>query len=307
MATTGRPKRDDLSLLRLAAEVWEQDDPEINYLARLHCLIGLPYRDPGDVAGWGRRNGNLSLVVQPGMQMGRDGVPVSVGLPYGTVPRLLLTWLSTEAVRTQSPVLTLGESLSSFMRSLGLQVTGGSGGTIARLRKQMERLFLATLTVKWEGNAMRQAASRLNVASCYDLWWSARDPEGSTLMPSTVRLSPDFFKEVIEHPVPLNMAALRALRGSAFRIDIYQWITYRNSYLRRKTEIPWDSLRAQFGCDLADNRHGRNRFRQEFERNLRQVLLVYREAVVEVNSKGVVLVPSRTHIPFRGLKQLAAE
>jgi hypothetical protein len=55
---------------------------------------------------------------------------------------LLRLWrLSTEAVRTQSPNLVLGESLSAFMRSLGLQPTGGKQGTIARLRKQMERLF----------------------------------------------------------------------------------------------------------------------------------------------------------------------
>ena len=31
-------------------------------------------------------------------------------LPYGNLPRLLLAWISTEAVRTQSPVLVLGPS-----------------------------------------------------------------------------------------------------------------------------------------------------------------------------------------------------
>src|SRR3954452_14174598 len=92
MARTGRPKRDDLALLNLAAEVWDDDGPEINFLARLHCLIGLPYRDPGDVPAWGRRNGNLSLLVQPGVQMAEDGTTSTVGYPYGTVPRLLLTW-----------------------------------------------------------------------------------------------------------------------------------------------------------------------------------------------------------------------
>jgi hypothetical protein len=297
MARTGRPKRDDLALLNLAAEVWDDDEPEINFLARLHCLIGLPYRDPGDVPAWGRRNGNLSLLVQPGVQMAEDGTTSTVGYPYGTVPRLLLTWLSTEAVRTQSPNLVLGESLSAFMRSLGLQPTGGKQGTIARLRKQMERLFLATLTVKWEGDPSRQAASRLNVASSYDLWWSDPDPnDPKLLLPSMVRLSPDFFAEVIEHPVPLNLNALRALRGSALRIDQYQWLTYRMSWLKRRTEIPWESLRTQFGSNLADTRYGRSRFRQEFERNLQQVLLVYWDCRVETNAKGIVLYPSPTHV-----------
>ena len=33
-------------------------------------------------------------------------------LPYGNLPRLLIAWLCTEAVRTQSRELVLGRSLS---------------------------------------------------------------------------------------------------------------------------------------------------------------------------------------------------
>ena len=36
-------------------------------------------------------------------------------LPYGNIPRLLLAWVCTEAVRTQSRELVLGASLSAFM------------------------------------------------------------------------------------------------------------------------------------------------------------------------------------------------
>ena len=35
-------------------------------------------------------------------------------LPFGNLPRLILAWVSTEAVRTQSRVLVLGKSLSEF-------------------------------------------------------------------------------------------------------------------------------------------------------------------------------------------------
>ncbi|MGB5163119.1 MAG: replication protein RepA [Thermoanaerobaculia bacterium] len=44
-------------------------------------------------------------------------------LPYGRYPRLLMAWLTTEAVRTREPVLQLGPSLSSFMSQLGIQIT----------------------------------------------------------------------------------------------------------------------------------------------------------------------------------------
>ena len=38
------------------------------------------------------------------------------GLPFGNLSRLLLAWVCTEAVRTQSRELFLGASLSGFMR-----------------------------------------------------------------------------------------------------------------------------------------------------------------------------------------------
>src|SRR3954452_14489477 len=299
MARTGRPKRDDLALLNLAAEVWDDDGPEINFLARLHCLIGLPYRDPGDVPAWGRRNGDLSLMVQPGVGMTADGQPHSIGFPYGTVPRLLLTWLSTEAVRTQEPTLLLGESLSAFMRNLGMTPSGGKNGTITRLKKQIERLFLATLTVRWEGDQNRQSGGRLNVASSYDLWWSDKDPEEPALMPSVVKLSREFYDEVTQHPVPLDIGVLRALRGSALRLDIYAFLCHRLSYLRRPTTIPWEALRGQFGSTLGKDKAGRARFKHEFERNMREVLLIYRSAQVESTRTGLVLSPSPTHVPAR--------
>jgi replication initiator protein len=304
MAAKGRPKRDELELARAAADLWEQDEPELNYLARLWCQTSLPYRDPGDVPAWGRRNGALSLVVQPGMMVGPAGQLESIGFPYGTLPRLLLTWLSTEAVRTQEPVLLLGDSLSAFMRALGLVPTGGRNGTITRLKKQMERLFLASLTVRWDSTPDRQAGGRLNVASSYDLWWSERDPDEPLLMPSTVRLSAEFFHEVTEHPVPLSLGALRALRGSALRLDIYVFLCHRLSYLHHPTTVSWEALRGQFGSTLGADKNGRGRFKQEFERNLREVLVVYREANVESTRAGLALQPSRTHVPLKGLRAL---
>ena len=146
--------------MRAAAEVWDQEDQTIGFLARLFAQTSLPYRDPGDVAMWGRRNGNLSLVVQPGMVVERDGTGRSLGYPFGTIPRLLLTWMSTEAVRTKSPELALGASLADFMRALDLQPSGGRNGSVGRLRTQMERLFQATLSVRWDGDASRESGGR---------------------------------------------------------------------------------------------------------------------------------------------------
>ena len=51
-------------------------------------------------------------------------------LPYGNLPRLLLAWVCTEAVRTQCRELVLGKSLSEFMRKL--DIYSDSGGSTWR-------------------------------------------------------------------------------------------------------------------------------------------------------------------------------
>jgi hypothetical protein len=76
----------------------------------------LPHSDPGDVPVWTRTNGRLTLVVRPYY----DHRQRRHLHPYGTVPRLLLFWMTTEAVRTRSRVLHPGDTVAEFMRELGL-------------------------------------------------------------------------------------------------------------------------------------------------------------------------------------------
>ena len=88
-------------------------------------------------------------------------------LPYGNLPRLLLAWVSTEAVRTGSRVLILGDSLSEFMRTLGIYNSGGNLQT--RLRNQMRRLFHCTVSLIYEDERGAAGASAL-VADRTEFW-----------------------------------------------------------------------------------------------------------------------------------------
>ena len=103
---------------------------DIGYVARVMVQATLPHKA---TAGneFQRENGYYSLTIL---------APSKVGLPYGSIPRLLLSWMTTEAVHTRSPVLELGPTLSAFMAELGLTRSGGPKGDITRLKKQIERL-----------------------------------------------------------------------------------------------------------------------------------------------------------------------
>lgn len=300
-----RAKKDNLELLRAAAEVWADEDPDIGYLTRLLTQTNLPYKDPGDIAVWSRQNGSVHLLVEPGRRLGADGTYRAI-YPYGILPRLLLIWMSSQAVKTRSPTLVLGSSLTNFMRDLGLRPTGGKTGSITRLRDQMERLLKARLSVEVKDGLHRDRAGQISVALRWDLFWGQNDDDQDPLLPSTIQLSKDFFDEIVAHPVPLNMGALAALRGSPMRLDIYAWLTWRMSYLSKPTVIPWDALMLQFGSNLAATKQGRQQFKRDFCSHLREVMLVYREAHVEPTETGLALRPSRTHVPFRGLRELAS-
>lgn len=294
----------DLAFVRRAAELWDDDQHEIGFVARVFCQLTLPYKDPGDVGAWVRRNGHLALTIQPRVRVDEDG-GYCFEHPYGTIPRLLLTWLATESVRTKSAELTLGDNLADFMSQLGLTPRGGVRGDITRLRSQMNRLFAARMTIEDYGDPNRDVGLQLQVGYLKDLWWSDADRNAGqrSLLPSTVRLSAEFFEHIIASPVPISLDALRALRGSPLRLDIYTWLVHRMFYLRRRTTVSWDQLRSQFGNQYAETRSGRFKFRKDFERHLAAVVVVYRDANVEATPTGVILRPSRTHIaprPARG-------
>jgi hypothetical protein len=93
------------------------------FLARQLIQATLPHSDP-KADTWTRRNGNFALAVQAGLN---PFTGKTYGIPYGIIPRLLLFWITTEAIKTNNPRLELGSSLAQFMRDVGLNPSTGGG------------------------------------------------------------------------------------------------------------------------------------------------------------------------------------
>ena len=290
MAERQRPIRrtDRERIAREALAISQQEAIEagsLGYMARLLVQATLPHKDPGQgVSTFERSNGDFHLVVM---------APPRIGLPWGKCPRVLLCWLATEAVRTRSRRIELGANLSTFMRDLGLIPTGGRWGTITRLRDQVRRLFSSTIRCSYSAPGRFEDTGFL-IASRVSLWWQPAAAEQSDLFGSFVELSSDFFNAVVERPVPIDLRVLRALR-SPLALDIYCWLTYRASYLRRRTEIPWPALALQFGAGYTELRM----FRYHFLRQLRSVLRLYPAARVSESSDALALSPAAPHVPRR--------
>lgn len=272
------------TLISQALEIEARDAREagaLGYMARALTLATMPHRRTAENE-FERRNGAFTLTML---------APSRVGLPYGSVPRLLVAWLTTEAVRTRERQIVLGERLSEFMAKLDLVPTGGRWGTITRLREQMQRLFASSVSCLYEdGN--RWSLDSVRVADRADLWWSPKAPEQAALWRSAVILGERFFEEAVQSPVPIDLRALKVLRRSPMALDIYCWLTHRMSYLRRPLVIPWGALQTQFGADYRVLRQ----FKANFLIQLRAVQAVYPEAKVEEAAEGLRLKPSPTHV-----------
>ena len=181
-----------------------EEDPDLGFMARLLALCSLPRSNPGNRLQYKRVNGPFTLYMT-----------ASGGnkLPYGNLPRLILAWVCSEAVRTQSRELILGKSLSEFMRTLGVYSSSGEKHT--RLRNQMKRLFGCTVSMIYENERGEQFVSSL-IAERGEFWWNERKPDEPSLWNSKIELGEKFFNEIINHPVPLDMNTLKALKRSAW-------------------------------------------------------------------------------------------
>ena len=206
---------DQVNLLAKASEA----TADTGFMARLMMLCSLPRTNPGRQLQYKRVNGPYTLIVTA---VGQSG------LPFGNLSRLLLAWVCTEAVRTQSRELFLGASLSGFMRKLGIAPVGCAR---TRLSNQMKRLFNAHIQLAYED---KQVSASVNspVASRTEFWWNERRPNEQGLWDSQIELGEKFFHEIIQHPVPLDLNILKALKRSSLGLDLYLWLTYRTFTLR---------------------------------------------------------------------------
>ena len=290
---------DQVDLLVRASEA----TADTGFMARLMMLCSLPRTNLGRQLQYKRVNGPYTLIMTAVGQ---------TGLPFGNLSRLVLAWVCTEAVRTQSRELILGPSLSEFMRKLGIAPVGYAR---TRLRDQMKRLFNAHIQLVYED---KQVSVSVNspVASRTGFWWSELTPGELGLWDSKIELGEKFFQEIIRHPVPLDMNILKAMKRSSLGIDFYLWLTYRTFTLKRPLRLSWRQLYRQFGLDpaRAEDRRTADAFRTDCLRELKKIKIAWPGLIFAVDAGVLILWPSKPaitakapsvreispHVPFPG-------
>ena len=261
-------------------------DADLGFMARLLTLCSLPRTNPGNRLQYKRVNGPYQLYMIAG---GGNK------LPFGNIPRLLMAWVCTEAVRTQSRELILGSSLSEFMGKLGMDSVGGAR---TRLRNQMRRLFNAHVQLVY-ADQHRETSVSSSVADRTDFWWNDCKPGEPMLFNSKIELGEKFFQEIITHPVPIDMNTLTALKRCALGLDLYLWLTYRTFALRAPQRLTWRQVYRQFGLypDKAHDKRTVLDFRRNVLRELKKIKLAWPGLNYSTAPGLLILHPSIPTIP----------
>src|SRR5580704_2183833 len=156
-------------LLNAATDIMTNQSKQIDFLHTVQCQCVLPYRNPGElVREWDRRQGNAALRIEAGSALDpKTNEYVKLGLPYGEMPRLVLIHLASEAIRTNSPIVDVEDSMTGFARSLGIETNGNH---LKGLKDQLARLAAATVRIgiMEEGRAIQVQTP---FVTAFDLWF----------------------------------------------------------------------------------------------------------------------------------------
>lgn len=241
---------------------------------------------------WRRQGYRTTLLVESG----RTGKGGWIGVPYGSVARLILLYLQTEAIRTNYPEVELGRSMHAWLFRMGIS-TGGKNYKL--VGEQARRISACRLTFLTEipGAELRQNGAFVQNAITLT---SAADERQRALWQDRVRLDDGFWRSLREHPVPVREEAVRAIGARSLALDVYIWLAYRLHSLARTTPVTWTALHAQFGAGFKAVRQLKPTFREA----LTLALAVYPEARVDLEPAGAVLHPSLPAVPRGEAKRI---
>jgi hypothetical protein len=270
----------DRLCVEAAYEVLSDEEGRIGLVHAGFAMTALPHKRIGEPV-WERDGGQVKLLVESGLDIRK----LQIGVPYGSIARMILLYLQTQAVRTRSREVELGASMNAWLTAMGIPV---GGKTYQIVREQSRRISRCRLTffrrtekaeIVTNGAFVRDAILPLNPDA----------PEQLPLWQERVRLDEGFYQSLIDHPLPLRETAVRQISNRSMAIDLYIWLAYRLHVLKAPVEVGWPALRRQFGESYAQLRF----FRRDALPPLKLALAVYPEARVAVDDRtGITLYPS---------------
>jgi len=277
--------------IEAAAQLLAEEESRLGITHAGFAMTSLPHKRVADPF-WKRQGNRTTLLVESG----RDSQGDLLGVPYGSIARLILLYLQTEAIRTSNPEVELGRSMKAWMTRMSLSP---GGKTYQLVSEQARRISGCRLTFFTDLTTAELRSNGAFVQSSISLAGLADESQPS-LWQDRVRLDDGFWRSLKEHPVPVREEALKAIGTRSFAIDVYIWLAYRLHALARPTPVTWAALHSQFGAGFRLVRQ----LKPTLLEALQLALAVYPEARVDVDEQGIILHPSLPAVPRAEARRL---
>lgn len=263
----------------------------------IHTVLAqcfLPYRDP-KTAHWQKQNGDFSIILTSGAVQNPSNPKelLNAGLPFGPKPRLFQSYICTQVIKQQSPVIPVERSMTAMLRELGFEPRGGKRGSIGSFKEQITRFAACNFTIVGPGPRGTRRYIKTPPIKRFDVWFPS-DPNQGTLWPSEIVLTDEYFLSLKDHAIPFNFQALKAIQQKPRAQDIYLWMTQRLCRIdqRKPLLMRWPDLHEMFGGQSSFRK-----FKENFPGDLKAAWVSYHEARIEEHEEGYVFKASPPPIP----------
>ena len=268
-----------------AALVPSEEESRLGITHAGFAMTSLPHKRIED--GFWRREGHRTTLL---VESGRTRNGNLVGVPYGSIARLILLYLQTEAIRTNTPEVELGKSMKSWMSRMSLTTGGKTYQLVTEQARRISACRLTFFTDRENGGESRHNGAFVQDAITFA---NVIDEDQRGLWQDRVRLDPSFWRSLKDHPVPVREEAIQAIGTRSLAIDVYIWLAYRLHSLGKPTSVSWAAVHGQFGAGFRLVRQ----IKPTFIEALNMALAVYPEARVDADKQGLILHPSPPAVP----------
>lgn len=284
----------DRDIVEAASAYMSDEDNGLGFIYSGWAQCALPHRRLKPHEPWQMSSHRVRLIIEPGIKPIGDGEELAhVGVPFGAHGRLILLFLQTEAIRTNSREIELGKSLRQWMKRIGISPSGSAARSV---KDQAERISRCRLTFHINDGKGANALVNQAIVDGALFLDNPSSPETSGTI-EIAKLSEGYFDQLKKHPVPVHEAAVRAISNNSAALDVYVWLAYRLHVLEQPKLVTWAALKAQFGPGYKELFH----FKSKWQKPLSLALAVYPNANVEVTDQGVILKPSPPPVSPRKL------
>ena len=267
----------------------------VGFLPAAAVMCFFPQRQlPTGVYDWQMSHGECELLIEGG-RISKRGSPRDFrrcSVPSGYLARLLFTYISGQAIKMQSRRVELGHSMTQFMKRLGIAVDGRSG---RKLVTAVEDIAAASFYLGYWDQDGSTHTKFARVANRTSFWQMPKDENQVTLWTPEMIISSDFYEQLQEHRVPIDLNHLSRLTRSPRRMDLYTWLSYRTHAIRegRRATIPVRYLQPVFAPDIQSTKH----FKQRLKSDLVAIGKIYPRFRAEVEGDALVLQHSPPPVP----------